>query len=105
MTGRVHFAPEARQQLHQLDDWISDKSSPDAARRFVAAVLDHIDGILVFPLAGRSRDDIRPGMRTTTYKKRTIIAYALDGTGDDLVVTIVGVFHGGQDWESALREK
>lgn len=44
-------------------------------------------------------------MRTTTYKKRTLIAYAVDGTGDDLVVSIVGVFHGGQDWESALREE
>lgn len=31
--------------------------------------MGHIDGILVFPSAGRAREDIRPGMRTTTYKK------------------------------------
>jgi len=104
MTGRIHFTPEARQQLHELDEWISEKASTDVARRFVAAILDHIDGIVVFPLAGRSRDDIRPGMRTTTYNKRTVIAYEIDVSSGETVVNVLGVFHGGQQWEAVLGD-
>lgn len=102
MTGRVRFTPEAERHLHELDDWIASKATADVARRFLSAILDHIDGILVFPGGGRSRDDIRPGMRTTTYKKRTLIAYEVDESADEFVVNVLGVFHGGQDWEAAL---
>ena len=104
MTGRINFTPEAERQLNELDDWITKAASTDIARRFVSAVLDHIDGIPVFPLSGRARDDVRPGMRTTTFKKRTLVAYEVDETAAELVVNIVGVFHGGRDWETALRE-
>ncbi len=36
MTGRVNYTPEAQQQLHALDAWITGKASPDVAERFVA---------------------------------------------------------------------
>lgn len=104
MTGRINFTPEAERQLNEIDDWVNEAASADVARRFVSAIFDHIDGILAFPLAGRSRDDIRPGMRTTTFKKRTLVAYEVDKTSGDLVVNILGVFHGGQDWEAVLAE-
>lgn len=71
----------------------------------MAAILDHIDGILVFPLAGRARDDVRPGMRTSIYKKKTLVAYEVDESSGELVVNILGAFHGGQDWEAALCEE
>ncbi len=48
------------------------------AQPFVSAILDYIDDILVFPLAGRARDDVRAGMRTATFKKRTLSAYEVD---------------------------
>ena len=70
----------------------------------MSAILDHIDGILVFPIAGRARDDVRPGMRTSTFKKKTLVAYEVDESSGDLVVNILGVFHGGQDWKAALGE-
>ncbi len=104
MTGRINFTPEARQPLHHLDEWVAEKATAETARRFVAATLDHIDGILVFPLAGRARDDVRSGMRTITFKKRTLIAYEVDESSGELVVNVLGVFHGGQDWETALGE-
>lgn len=102
MTGRIQYTPEAEQQLNQLDEWITEKASADVARRFISAILDHIDDILVFPLAGRARDDVRPGMRTATFKKRTLIADEVDETSGDVQVNVLGVFHGGQDWEAAL---
>lgn len=36
--------------------------------------------------------------------KKTLVAYALDESSDEIVVNILGVFHGGQDWEAELSE-
>ncbi len=104
MTGRINYTPEADKQLNELDNWITKAASAEVARRFVSAILDHIDGILVFPLAGRARDDVRPGMRTSTFKKKALVTYEVDESSGELVVNILGVFHGGQDWEAALGE-
>ena len=49
----------------------------------------------MFPLAGRACDDVRPGVRTATYKRRTLIAYEIDESSGELVVNILGVFNGG----------
>jgi toxin ParE1/3/4 len=105
MTGRISFTPEAERQLNELDDWITKAASAEIARRFVSAIFDHIDGILVFPLAGRARDDVRPGMRTSTFKKRTLVAYEVDESSGELVVNILGLFHGGQEWQAALGDE
>jgi plasmid stabilization system protein ParE len=104
MTGRINYTPQALQQLNELHDWMTKAASSETARRFVSAILNHIDGILIFPLAGRARDDVRPGMRTSTFKKKTLVVYVVDESSDELVVTVLGVFHGGQDWEAALGE-
>ncbi len=69
MTGRVNLTPEAERQLNGIDDWIAANATVDIARRFVSAILEHIEGILVFPLAGRSRDDVRRGTRTTSFQE------------------------------------
>jgi toxin ParE1/3/4 len=92
VTGRINYTPAAQQQLDALDDWITQKASGDVAQHVVSAILDYIDGILVFPLAGRARDDVRPGMRTTTFKKRTLIAYEVDESSGDLELNVLGVF-------------
>jgi toxin ParE1/3/4 len=102
VTGRINYTPRARQQLHDLDEWIVAAASKDVAQSYLARVIDHIEDILVFPLAGRPRDDLRPGIRTTTYKDRTLIAYDVDDSTGESVITILGVFHGGQNWEAAL---
>lgn len=103
MTGQLHFTPEAEQHLHTLDDWIAKNADGDTARRVVEEILDHIDSILAFPHAGRARDDIRPGTRTTTYKKRTLVAYEIDESSEEFVVNILGIFTGGQNWEHVME--
>lgn len=60
------------------------------------------EGLALFPLRGVPREDIRPGLRVTHYKGRTVIAYAVDA--DMRTVSILGVFYGGQDHEGALAE-
>lgn len=103
MAGKIHFTPEAEQHLQGIDDWVAENSSADAARRAVEAILDHIDFILEFPHAGRARDDIRRGLRTTTHKKRTLIAYEVDESSAEMAVNILAIFAGSQNWEHSLR--
>lgn len=58
------------------------------------------EALTLSPLRGEPRDDIRPGLRVTHHNGRTLIAYAADeGTR---IVSIVGVFYGGRNLESAL---
>ena len=51
-----------------------------------------------FPLSGRSRDDLYPGLRVIGFKKRVAIAYLVDS--EQHIVSIIGIFYGGQNWES-----
>lgn len=104
MTGRIFLTPEAERQLNEIDDWIAASASAEVARHFVSAILDHTDSIATFPFVGRAREDVRPGMRTTTFRKRTLVAYVVEEASGERVVTILGIFHGGQDWEGALHE-
>ncbi len=58
------------------------------------------EGLALFPLRGVPREDIRPGLRVTHHKGRTLIAYAIDE--HTRTVLILGIFYGGQDYEGAL---
>ena len=52
------------------------------------------------PRRGTRRDDIRPGLRITHYKGRVAIAFFVEAQQ----VSIIGVYYGGQDYETALQE-
>jgi plasmid stabilization system protein ParE len=58
------------------------------------------EGLALFPLRGVPREDIRPGLRVTHHKGRTLIAYAVDD--DTRTVSVLGICYGGQDYEAAL---
>ena len=98
MTYKVQFAPEARDQLADLEHHIAAASSLDIAARYVDAVVSYCAGLSDFPKRGRSRDDLLPGLRTTNFRGRTVISFFVDDVAQ--AVFIVGVFHGGQDYES-----
>jgi toxin ParE1/3/4 len=65
-------------------------------------VIETCEGLAIFPLRGVSREDIRPGLRVTHHRGRTVIAYTVD-QGSRLV-SILGVLYGGQDFEGVLAE-
>ncbi|SKD05450.1 Plasmid stabilization system protein ParE [Burkholderia sp. CF099] len=98
MNWRVQFAPEALVQLRALEQRIADAGAPLAAERYVDSIVDLCMKLQTFAARGVARDDLLPGLRITHFRKRTIIAYLLDRE----VVSIVGVFYGGQDYETAL---
>ncbi len=102
MNYGVAFSPRAREQLIALDEYIALAASPEIAARYTDAVADFCLSLATFPVRGTMRDDLRPGLRITNYRKRTVIAFAVET--DARRVTILGIFHGGQDYEAVLQE-
>lgn len=100
MTFRVVFSPEAEDQLADLYHYIAGSASPEIGERYVNAIISYCETLDTFPLRGAQRDDIRPGLRITNYKGRTVVAFAVDAKQ----VSIIGVFYGGQDYETALQD-
>ncbi|MBW7900376.1 MAG: type II toxin-antitoxin system RelE/ParE family toxin [Rhodocyclaceae bacterium] len=98
MNHRVVFSPEAQEQLAELYCYIAEAASPDIAARYTEAIVSYCESLHTFPLRGTRRDDVRPGLRITNYKKRAVIAFDVDAE----VVSIIGVFYGGQDYETIL---
>jgi plasmid stabilization system protein ParE len=100
MKYRVIFSPEAEEQLAELFHYIAAAASPGIAERYINAIITSCETLDTFPLRGATRDDIRPGLRVTNYKGRTVIAFDVDAQQ----VSIIGVFYGGQDFETALQD-
>ena len=100
MSYRVVFAPEAEEQLADLYGYIAAAASPDIAARYTEAIVRYCESLCTFPHRGTMRDDIRPGLRITHYKKRTVIAFDVEADQ----VAILGVFYGGQDYEALLQD-
>ncbi len=99
MQYTVIFTPEAQDQLVALYRYIAAAATPEIAERYTNAIVTHCDDLRIFPKRGARRDDVRPGLRITNYKKRAVIAFAVDAE----LVSIIGIYYGGQDYEAALR--
>ncbi len=83
-----------------LYDYIAAAASPGIAARYTEAIIDYCESLQDFPYRGIQRDDVRPGLRITNYRKRTVIAF--DVSAD--LVSILGVFYGGRDYEKTLSD-
>ena len=74
--------------------------TPLNALRYTEAIVAYCEGLTTVPHRGTRRDDTRSGLRTTNYESRAVIAFAVDDAA--MLVTIIGVYYGGQDYESIL---
>ena len=95
----VRFDERATRQLEGIDDWIASNGSPRAAESFIDAILDECASLGVYPHRGHRRDDILPGLRTLGFRRRVVIVFSVQAD----TVAILGIFYGGQDYESTLR--
>jgi plasmid stabilization system protein ParE len=103
MMYHVVFSPEAEEQLVALYGFIAEAASPDIAASYAEAIVQCCESLSTFPLRGIARDDVRPGLRITNYKKRTVIAFEVDREAGQ--VSILGLFYGGQDYETLLHQE
>lgn len=96
----VIFSPEARADLFNLYETLSIP----AGRSIAFAYVEKLEAFcLKLDLAserGRARDDLRPGLRITGFRRRVTVAFSVD----EDQVTILRLFYGGQDWERAFAE-
>ncbi len=99
-TYRVVFAPEAEDDLVELYGYIAEHGSPTIAARYTEAIVEYCEGLASFAHRGTRRDDIRPGLRITNYKRSAVIAFEVNESSNTVVV--LGVYYGGRDYESAL---
>ncbi|KVE39582.1 type II toxin-antitoxin system RelE/ParE family toxin [Burkholderia sp. TSV86] len=96
---RVVFSPEVSDQLADLEEAIASTGRPATAQTYVDALVTFCEQLDQFPHRGVARDDLLDGLRVTHYRGRTVIAYRVVGD----LVAILGVYYGGQDYESSLR--
>ncbi|WP_338129448.1 type II toxin-antitoxin system RelE/ParE family toxin [Xenorhabdus bovienii] len=68
------------------------------ATRYTESILNYCESLSTFPHRGTIRDDVRPGLRITNYRKRVVIAFEVEST----FVSILGIISGGQDYETLL---
>lgn len=96
---RVRFAPEAGQDLIAIYDWIAGQGSPTNAIGYIDRLEAFCNGLAYAAERGSRHDDIRPGLRAIGFERSATIAF----TVSDDVVTILGVFRGGRNWQARLR--
>jgi toxin ParE1/3/4 len=94
----VVYTPRAQAHLIAIYDHIADNAGPEIARDYTRRLELTCQQLACFPARGTPRDDIRPGMRTTSYQRRAVIVFSIEGAA----VVIHGVFHGGRSVEAAF---
>lgn len=103
MSYSVAFSPEALAQLDALEDYIGTHANPQTAERFVDALINFCESLVVFPLRGTRREDLLPNLRTTHFRHSTTIAFRVHTPSR--TVMILGVFYGGQDYATLLQRE
>lgn len=98
MSYTVQFSPVARDQLAELEAYISAAGSPAIASRYVNAIVAYCESLATLPMRGHTRNDLLPGLRITNHRRRTVIAFLVDTQAR--IVSIIGVYYGGQDYEA-----
>lgn len=98
----VVYSARAKQQFSDLYLWIAEQSGfPDRTEGYISAIFDYCDELADFSFRGIARDDLRPGLRTIGFRRRVVIAFAAQKS----TVEILGVYYGGQDYESLLSNE
>ncbi|MER9296688.1 type II toxin-antitoxin system RelE/ParE family toxin [Mesorhizobium sp. M0621] len=93
MTHRVVFSEAAEKDLLDLLIYLVPQAGERIARAYVDRLIDYCSDFDTFPERGTRHDDVRPGLRTVGYRRRATIAFTIK----DKTVTVVRIFHGGQD--------
>ncbi len=97
----IVWRPEARTDLLSLYLWIAERAGPDTAFEYASKIEAHAAKLTPFPERGTPRDDLAVGVRTTTYRRRTVIAYHVL----EDAVEILAIAHAGRDLGRAFEEE
>jgi toxin ParE1/3/4 len=98
---RVIFTPLAERHIDKLHEFITLHSSEERADGYISRIVGFCNSLKTFPLRGSQRDDILPGLRVAGFERRVNVAFIVTAN----VVLIEGIFYGGRDYETALRDR
>jgi toxin ParE1/3/4 len=96
----VIFAPEALGDLRALYDVIALDAGTGLAQSYTDRIIAHCLGLVTFPERGTRRDDLRPGLRITTWRRRVTITFHIT----DTTVAIDRILYGGRDLTAIFDE-
>ena len=94
-TRRVLWSPEAEEDLVAIWRYVAQEASPDIADKQLILIDQATTTLREWPLAGRARDDVLPGMRSLVARPY-VVFYRVAGQG----VEVVRVLHGRRDIDS-----
>jgi plasmid stabilization system protein ParE len=90
----VRWSARAEEDLFELYLWLAGEAGPEFAFDYASSIRAHMELFRTFPRRGTPRDDLSPGLRTTIYRRRTVIAYRLiDGE-----LEVARLHHAGRNW-------
>jgi len=96
---KVVVTPEARDDLYELYDYISEHGSPQRAMAYVERIEKACLSLQTLPNRGMLREDLRPGLRVMGFERWASIAFRV---GSD-TVAILRILYGGRSAERAFR--
>ena len=97
----VSLRPGAIEDLKDIYDWIvSESSYPQIAGNLIGRILDRCESLAAFPMKGRARDDLQPGVRILPFERIAVIAYRILA-GE---IEVINIFYGGRDYEGFLLD-
>ena len=95
----IIWSPEARADLSDIWDYYAKFVDRQSADKIVRGISDASRLIVDHPLAGRSRDEIRPGLRSIPARPYVIFYQTRAG-----VAEIVRVLHGRRDLDEVFAD-
>ena len=97
---RLLIAPEARQDLRAIRDYIS-KDDCKAAERFLMRLRDMARMLAGAPAIGRVRPEIGSGIRSFVVNRYVLFYRPLPGA---VGIELVRVLHGARDFDAAFAD-
>ena len=100
-THSVDWAEPAVADLRAIFLWATERADRDVALRFVQRIEEVAEKLSDYPRRGRTRDEIRPGLRSIPFERAAIIFYEVC----DARVQIVRVIDGRRNLAAAFGEE
>lgn len=97
--SRVRLSARSEADLHSIWNHIGiENDRPRQAAALIDSIHQKIELLATQPELGESRDDLRPGLRSSTVGNYVVFYFPLtDG------VEVVAIIHGARDVESLFR--
>jgi toxin ParE1/3/4 len=97
-SRKVLLETDAKSDLKLIHRWIVLQGSPKVASAYLRRIQSFIRGLSLASERGAARDDLVPGLRMIPFES-VIIAVLIQ----ESAVVVLRVFHGSQDWQSAIE--